>query len=708
MKRIPNLRGLLPPLLAALLVGCQQAFLDTDPVKRAACEATLDGPRPGPTAPHLPAEPEGDDPLDPRQIGSVSTVANPEAPRRPICLAECICLALEHGRTGEFFDRPDAERRSSVSGLQAMAPASNFTDSIRVFAYDPAIVATDIEQALSRFDVLWRTRADWNRVGEPFGFEPAQLPVVGVLDNNQIDVVGFRTELLKPLPTGGVAGITFRTDYERAELPFLSPILNPAYQPGVELSFEQPLLQGSGVLMNQLRQTFPASLLHPLPSSAVPPEGRTPGILLARIAREEAQLDFERRVHALLFAVEEAYWDLYCAYWDLYSRENGLRQAFVVWQHVNGRLRAGGATDADLAQVEEQYHFFRAQRLEALGRGSGGRPGVLEAERRLRYVVGLPAEDGCRLVPTDEPVHIPVELDWAAAVAAAREQRPELRQVKQEVQAAQLALTRAGDYLWPDLRFLSRYGLNGLGPDLGGGFRNLTQDPFPSWQVGLQLQVPIGYRAANAEVGRARLVLAQRFAFLRDQEAKTVLSLQRSYRDVVQFREEMAIRRSQRAAAALQVKVRFERFKAGGNESVDLLLRAQRNWADSLREEQLAVCRYNIALADFERQKGTIMRYHNVAMLEGEAPGPLETHASRHIRDLNAAAVQIGHAAAPAGSAASATKASSLEQLLEPPRTSLRSYLEPDQDLPAIPPIPQTTRDSGLGPPVAIGMKEQG
>ena len=75
----------------------------------------------------------------------------------------------------------------------------------------------------------------------------------------------------------------------------------------------------------------------------------------------------------------------------------------------------GGLGDADLAMTEEQYHFFRTQRLEALGRGEGGRAGVLEAERHLRYVIGLPAEDGTRLVPRDEPSLTSFVPDWDAA-----------------------------------------------------------------------------------------------------------------------------------------------------------------------------------------------------------------------------------------------------------------------------------------------------
>src|SRR5262249_11037992 len=160
-----------------------------------------------------------------------------------------------------------------------------------------------------------------------------------------------------------------------------------------------------------------------------------------------------------------------------------------------------------------------------------------------------------------------------------------------------------------DLRFISRYDMNGQGTDFGAGLSDLFRRPHHEWELGLHLNVPIGFREGAAEMSRAKLQLAQRLAFLKDQEQKLLFSLQRSYRDVVQFRDEYQARRSQEQAAATQLKARHAKFKAGGDPkqpevSLDLLLRAQRNWADALRDEYIALCNYRVALADYERQKG--------------------------------------------------------------------------------------------------------
>src|SRR5206468_4909621 len=123
---------------------------------------------------------------------------------------------------------------------------------------------------------------------------------------------------------------------------------------------------------------------------------------------DQSRAEFERNVNFMLLNVEFAYWNLYGAYYTLYSREQGLRQALVSWQVNKLRFDAGQVPVQDLEQTRAQYELFRAQRITALGR-------VLDAERQLRGLIGLPIEDGCRLVPADTPTLAFFVPDWCAA-----------------------------------------------------------------------------------------------------------------------------------------------------------------------------------------------------------------------------------------------------------------------------------------------------
>ena len=570
--------------------------------------------------------------LDGIHLGK-STVNDPELPKRLISLTECLALALEHGRTGMFFDGPGATQRTSVTGLTDGRNPSTATDSIRVFAYDPAIAATTIEEALSRFDVWGEASIFWNRIDQPNRFLSGLSAFDQVLNRNKVDDVDFSTGLYRRLPTGGFAGVRFRTEVDKNYLDGTgSTVVNPAYRPFLDFSFEQPLLQGAGVFINQVRDFHPGSIRHPFPDS-----GKPPGILLTRISHRQQQHEFERQVHELVYRVEEAYWQLYCAYWDFFSADNGMKQAHMAWQIAKARYDAGGVSVEDLALIEEQYQFFRQQRLQALGRGQPGRPGVLEAERRLRYVVGLPADDGTRLTPMDAPDFVSYDPDLEHCIVQAQFYRPELKQVEEEINAAYLNLAKGQDRLKPDLRFVGRYGINGMADDLGESINDLARTPHHEWEVGVRLQYPIGFRGGHAETTRARLQLAQRLYFLKDQREKLVFSLQRSHQELVQYQEQYKVRIRQREVAALQLKARFEKFKAGGDlkqpgSAIDLLLRAQRNWTDAMREEYQSLSNYRLAITDFERQKGTILRYANVTIADGPVPACVQPQASEYLR----------------------------------------------------------------------------
>ncbi len=152
----------------------------------------------------------------------------PREPKRGISLAECMALALENGRTGEYFDIAGGERRSSITGLTQQAPAAGASDSIRVFAFDPAVLATETEQSLSRFDPFWNTTLFWNRFDQPSqDVNPNPSPLEVFTVKNEYDAVGFRTGMFKPLATGGLAGISFSTDYQYLIRPWQFAVHKP-------------------------------------------------------------------------------------------------------------------------------------------------------------------------------------------------------------------------------------------------------------------------------------------------------------------------------------------------------------------------------------------------------------------------------------------------------------------------------------------------
>jgi outer membrane protein TolC len=585
-------------------------------------------------APELAATPT----IDP--TAAPATTAYPERPIRFFSLAEAIAIALEQGTVGNQNSFLSAINAASPSGsLVASDQPVSFngrsvgaSDAIRVLALDPATIGAGIDLSLSKFDTLWSTSMNWQTTDRPVGtpldvFQTGQNGATNAI--TQTDAT-FNTSLVKNLPTGGTAGITFSVPYTLTNLPAR---VNPAYRPALQFQFEQPLLQGFGVEINQLRAQHPGASL--LPGLQNINTGPTPeGILITRIRFDQQRAEFERNVHTMLLNVEIAYWNLYNSYWQLYAQEQGMRQAFEAWKINLARYQAGRVGVADLAQTRGQYELFRGQRLTALR-------DLLENERQMRAMLQLPVEDGYRLVPSDTPTLAPIAPDWGSAFQEAMSLRPELYMLRQDIRANQLNVILQENNLLPDLRFAANYDLNSIGNRLDGAdgenaLRNLASDRFNNWQLLLRLNVPIGFRAAHANVRIAKLQLARSYESLHDQEFKVQRVLGQQYRQLQVNYELIRIRRAQREAFADQLRARFQEFLAGRG-TLDILLEAQRFWASALADEYTAIRDYNNNLVGWEWSKGTILQHDNVIIGEAGLPCCAQKRAVEHLRERSAA-----------------------------------------------------------------------
>ncbi len=591
-------------------------------------------------------------------VGAEATIPPCEAPPtlynlekfriRYLSLAEAVATALEQGTVGQpslLFPGVGLD-----NGVQFAGTGVYGSDSIRVLALDPATVGAAVEQSLTRFDAYWQTSMTWTTTDQPIGttIQTIQAGLSSAVSAINQEQATFSSAVFKPLPTGGVAGITFNVPYTYTNLPAR---LNPAYQPQLLFTFEQPLLQGYGVEINQLRAAHPGSILSPttFQQSLFNPLGPTPeGILITRIRFNQQRAEFERNVNQMLLNVETAYWNLYGGYWSLYSREQGLRFAFESWKIVKAQYEAGRASLADFAQAQGQYELFRAQRLQAMDQ-------VLDQERQLRAIMGMQISDGTRLVPADAPTLALYQPDWKSSLEEGLKHRPELFMARQDIKSRQMNVLIAKNLLLPDLRFTSTYDANSLGTRLdasgnGNALRNLASNTFNDWSIGLRLTVPIGYRYAHASLRQAQLQLARSYLVLQDQELKVERFMGLQYRKLGLAYEQIKANRAQREAFTTQLKTRYQQYLAGRG-TLDILLEAQRFWADALAQEYAAIVSYNNALVAWEFAKGTILQHDNITINEGPLPACAQARAVEHFRQRTKALL-LRERAAPTGTMA--------------------------------------------------------
>jgi len=450
---------------------------------------------------------------------SPPTVMAPDRPPRYLSLQEAIAIALENGtastRTLQGANGPgsglfDINMFSTppLTGAQ-IGNLASFTDNIRVLSLNSAISGADIEGALSRFDAAWITSSTWTSTDN-------LLQGLNSFQNGESAV--FQSGIVKALASGGFASVSFVQNYQLLSQPPTGTftILNPLYTSQLQIGFEQPLLRNFGTRINQML----GGITTPVTGIGVPGQFAnlygtrqsqalqagsivaSDGILIARLRFDQQRADFERVMQGLVLQVEVAYWNLYNAYGQLYSFEESLRVAHRAWMIAHAQMVSGKISAADYWPVRGQFEDFRTQRATALGL-------VLDNERNLRFIIGLLAEDGSRLVPVTPPTLAHLEPEWTAAMRDALTLRPELVMARDNLRLAQMNLEVAENFLKPDVRFAAQYVPQGFGTTLQGrGLLTTLTDPtqpsnalqslasghFANWTIGLTATVPLGFR----------------------------------------------------------------------------------------------------------------------------------------------------------------------------------------------------------------------
>ena len=252
-------------------------------------------------------------------------------------------------------------------------------------------------------------------------------------------------------------------------------------------------------------------------------------------------------------------------------------------QVAEDELKAGTATRLDVAQARLQLAQVRQALLAA----------KMDQQRsQLALLDAIGAEPSDTLVLTDDLGEVTESPDLNAVLDQARAQRPEIRALQAEMEAAKLALGSARARRIPNLE------LNFLGDESG----NSLDDLHWSRTVGAMVTVPLWDPRIPANIARARLDLED--AKTRSDQA--VRSVEQEVRQAVlelenaRARVEVASEAAEVADQALEIA--RDRKAAGYGSTVEVD-RAQEAYRSA--HENLIAARADEALASYALQHAT-------------------------------------------------------------------------------------------------------
>ena len=260
-------------------------------------------------------------------------------------------------------------------------------------------------------------------------------------------------------------------------------------------------------------------------------------------------------------------------------------------------------------------------------RGGGG---VQVAERRLRMLMGLPPSDGRLIRPADEPVSAPIAFDWQEITRESLIRRAELRRQRWVTRRFELEQIASRNYLLPRLDAVARQRWRGFGHDLlhsdstgrprfDNAYQDLMTGDFQEWQVGFELNMPIGFRQGAAAARNAELQLTRARAVLREQEHQV---LHDAASAVAEFDRTTVITQtaSRRLDAARHQLDAVEAAYDADKAPLDFVLEAQRRLAEAESSYYQSLAEYAIAIKNVHFAKGTLLDYDGVVLAESAWP----------------------------------------------------------------------------------------
>ena len=525
-----------------------------------------------------------------------------------LSLSQAVEYALENSEVlrdlgGTILRSPELVRTGYIAGIQAS---------------DPRFGA---EAALSAFDAQFSTSAFFENNDRQLNntFFGGGTRIL------QQDVNDYQAQISKLSATGGEFALRSTTNYDNNNAP--GNAFPHAWTTTLEGEIRQPLLQGAGVEFNRIAGP-----------SRVP--GLINGVMVSRVNNKISQADFQVAVRNYVSNVGNAYWDLYFAYRNLDARIQARNRALDTWQIVKSlkeQERRGGEADKE-ALAREQYYRFQEEVQNALsgrqedgtrtGAGSTGGAfrgtgGVHIAERRLRLLMGVPITEDQLIRPTNEPEIAQILFDWDSIVAEAHSRRPELKRQRLLVERREMELLANRNFLTPRLDAVGLYRWRGFGRDLleqGGNnnaFDDLTGGAFQEWQLGVELDVPIGFRRGHAAVQNSELLLARSRAILREQERQIGHDLSDAIGELDRAYVVCQTNLNRYRAAKTLLDTLEAIRESGRTIDVDRILDAQNRVASAETRYFLSRVEYALAIKNVNFEKGSLMDYHNVFTTDG-------------------------------------------------------------------------------------------
>lgn len=470
------------------------------------------------------------------------------------------------------------EKAVGLTLKNAIRMAAEKNLDVKAELYNPALAESDIQKNRAIYDPNLTAQTNY---GESTTANPTALSAATGGNNiNKAKTFDINAGINKLTPYGGTVGLAFNNSWSRNEF---SATSSEYFQNSLTVNISQPLLKNFGRETTELN------------------------ISLARYNKDATLEQFRTKLTGIITQARTEYFKLYYLREDLEVKKTSLALAQKILNETGARIKAGV-----LPAMENLNAEFNVSTRESA---------VINAERALRDEQDvlrtlLQMDPTGSIDPVDSPLTSAYQINEDEAIKQALATRPELKQLRENIKAADLQERVTRNQIMPDLSLNASGGLGGINRDYGKQWENLGKGDYPVWGIGLTFSYPLGNNSAKNDYIKSKLKAEQLRTQIRSQEETIANEVRTDIRAVLSGYKQLDVTK-RGSAYAEEVLNAYIKKAAVGLATTKDVFDVQTNLVTAKGAEIQAKAGYDNALTQYWKATGEILEREGI-LIDGK------------------------------------------------------------------------------------------
>jgi outer membrane protein TolC len=483
----------------------------------------------------------------------------------------CLAIILILGR-GVFVHAASTNGASRALSLQdCIRIALEHNLDVKVARFEPEIARHNVSAAYGVYEPIFEIAGVHSYSASTGGIDEQNRPFPGTTTGGD----AYRAGIIGFLPTGLIVDLGADLS-DRKGLNPSGPFENADASASIQL--RQPLLKNFWIDSSRL---------------------------LIQLNKKQLQISDQAlrgQIMAIVTAVQMAYYDLLLSQERIKVQEQALQLAERLVNETKRQVEVGKTARLDEKQAESQVSARQADLY-------GARGAFAAQEYQLKNLLSdnFAGWDGVRIQPTETLAATTNEFDLHQSWARGLAQRPDLLQLKIDLEQQGFVLKYLRNQIFPELDLVGSYGQVGANRDYGGALEGVRKGDSPFHTFGAVLSIPIGgnrsaranYRASKAELNQSLVRLKQ---LEQDIMVEIGIALEQAR---TRFAQVDATKQS-RLFAEIALEAEQKKLDNGRTTSF-VVLQLQRDLTTARLAELAALTEYNKALVQLALREGSTL-----------------------------------------------------------------------------------------------------